>query len=157
LYPGTGALEIIGADGAEGLTVNLPLPPGTGSASYLHAFEEIIPPLTKQFKPEVIVFQSGVDTHHEDPLADLNLTFQVYYELAKRVQQLSSETCKKLAVLLGGGYNSDACIQSYYNIFCGLVGREDFLVESDIPDPDPQQIDFLINALKNRLKEYWKF
>jgi acetoin utilization deacetylase AcuC-like enzyme len=33
--------------------VNLPFPPGTGGASYLKAFEEIVPPITHQFKPEV--------------------------------------------------------------------------------------------------------
>ena len=40
-------MEKIGGDDAEGFTVNLPLPPGTGNESYLKAFNEIIPPLDK--------------------------------------------------------------------------------------------------------------
>jgi len=155
LYPGTGSLETIGREDAAGYTVNLPFPPGTGGTSYLHAFQEVVPPLTKQFKPDIILYQSGVDTHHADPLADLNLTYQTYYHLAKQVAGLSQETCKKLLVLLGGGYNSAACIKSYYNIFCGLVGKQDYLEEEDIPDTDPEGVRTIVSRLKRSLGEYW--
>lgn len=64
-----------GRDDGEEYTVNLPLPPETGSKSYLNAFNELIPPLSQQFKPEIIIYQCGVDTHHSDPLADLCLTY----------------------------------------------------------------------------------
>jgi acetoin utilization deacetylase AcuC-like enzyme len=157
LYPGTGSVETIGREETVGYTVNLPFPPGTGGVSYLQAFEEIVPPITKQFKPEIILYQSGVDTHHADPLADLNLTYQTYYYLAKHVAELSKETCQKLLVLLGGGYNSMTCIKSYYNIFCGLLGIEDFLEEEEIPDTDPKEVQNDIRKLKQNLAEYWKF
>ena len=155
LYPGTGSVEIIGREDTAGYTVNLPFPPGTGGVSYLKAFEEIVPPITRQFKPEVILYQSGVDSHHADPLADLNLTYQTYYHLAKHIAGLSKETCQKLLVLLGGGYNSTACIKSYYNIFCGLLGNEDFLEEEEIPDTDPEQVINTVNQLKQYLSDYW--
>src|SRR5512136_1017661 len=155
LYPGTGSVETIGREDAAGYTVNLPLPPGTGGVSYLKAFEEIVLPITRQFKPEVILYQSGVDSHHADPLADLNLTYQTYYHLAKHVAELSKETCQKLLVLLGGGYNSIACIKSYYNIFCGLLGNKEFLEEEDIPDSDPEAVQHVVTQLKQSLSEYW--
>jgi acetoin utilization deacetylase AcuC-like enzyme len=155
LYPGTGSVETIGREDAAGYTVNLPFPPGTGGASYRMAFEEIVPPITRQFKPDIILYQSGVDTHHADPLADLNLTYQTYYHLAKSVAGLSQETCRKLLVLLGGGYNSVACIKSYYNIFCGLLGNNDFLEEEEIPDTDPEEVHNIILQLKHYLSDYW--
>jgi acetoin utilization deacetylase AcuC-like enzyme len=68
---------------------------------------------------------------------------------------LSKETCQKLLVLLGGGYNSTACIKSYYNIFCGLLGNRDFLDEEEIPDTDPEQVQHTVNQLKHYLSEYW--
>jgi len=157
LYPGTGGVETIGREEAAGYTVNLPFPPGTGGESYLKAFQEIVPPITKQFKPDIILYQSGVDTHHADPLADLNLTYQTYYHLAKNIAALSRETCNKLLVLLGGGYNSTACIKSYYNIFCGFLGKQDFFEEEDIPDLDPQGVQTVINRLKQNLSDYWSF
>jgi len=155
LYPGTGSLEKIGRDKGEGFTVNLPLPPGTGSASYLKAFDEIIPPITKQFKPEVIIYQSGVDTHHSDPLADLNLTYQIYYHLAKRTRELSADTCDKLLVLFGGGYNSSASVISYYNIMCGLLSKEDYMQEKDITDKGVDEVENLVYELKKLLMPHW--
>jgi acetoin utilization protein AcuC len=155
LYPGTGGVETIGREDAAGYTINLPFPPGTGGESYLRAFEEIVPPITRQFMPEIILYQSGVDTHHADPLADLNLAYQTYYHLAKHVKTLSESTCQKLLVLLGGGYNSTACIKSYYNLFCGLLGRQEFLEEAEIPDADPAAVHHAISQLKRSLSDYW--
>jgi acetoin utilization protein AcuC len=155
LYPGTGNVDTLGRDDAAGYTVNLPFPPGTGGSSYLNAFEEIIMPITRQFKPELIVYQSGVDTHHADPLADLNLTYQTYYELAKHISTLSTETCQKLLVLLGGGYNSQACIKSYYNIISGLLGKTEYFEEDPIPDTDAEAVDNAVRVLKNYLRQYW--
>ena len=155
LYPGTGSVETLGRDDAAGYTINLPFPPGTGGMSYLQAFKEIVPPVTRQFKPDVILYQSGVDSHHADPLADLNLTYQTYYHLARQVAELSKETCEKLLVLLGGGYNSVACIKSYYNVFCGLLGKTEYLEEDDIPDSDPGAVRHVVSQLKASLNEYW--
>jgi acetoin utilization protein AcuC len=101
LYPGTGSLNEIGREEGKGFTVNLPLPPGTANKEYIHAFEEIVPPITKQFTPQIIIYQSGVDTHFSDPLGGLCLTFQVYFYLAKRIKELSEETCNRLLVLFG--------------------------------------------------------
>ncbi|MFH1101558.1 MAG: histone deacetylase [Methanobacteriota archaeon] len=156
LYPGTGSLESIGRDEGEGFTVNLPFPPGTSGICYRKAFDEIVPWLTREFKPELIVYQAGVDTHHTDPLADLKLVYQDYYDLAKRVTGLSQETSRKLLVLLGGGYNSDSCLRSYYNIFCALIGREDIEKEPAIEDPNVKQVELLVNDLKKLLHSYWK-
>jgi len=155
LYPGTGSIEKIGRDKGEGYTVNLPLPPGTGDKSYLKAFNEIIPPLTKQFHPEIIIYQCGVDTHHSDPLADLNLTHQTYFHLAQKMMDLSSATCDKLLVLFGGGYNSSASIYSYYNIMCGLLGKKDYLKEEEIKDINAAEIEQLANKLKKHLSSWW--
>ncbi|MGF3554068.1 MAG: histone deacetylase family protein [Thermoplasmatota archaeon] len=155
LYPGTGFINEIGGDNAKGFTVNLPLPPGTTGKSYIEAFKEIVPPLTKQFKPEIIVYQAGVDTHHSDPLADLLLTYQTYYDLAKHMIELSNITCKKLLVLLGGGYNSSTCIISYYNIICGLLDKNDYVKEEEPVDYKSKQVKILVNELKNNLTNYW--
>ncbi len=155
LYPGTGSMEKLGKNSGEGYTVNLPLPPGTGSGSYLNAFNSIIPLLTRQFNPEIIIYQCGVDTHHSDPLADLNLTYQVYYKLAKKMLSLSLPTCNKLLVLFGGGYNSSASIKSYYNIMCGLLGRKDIVMEEDIPDKKAEDVGQLVFELKKLLAPFW--
>lgn len=157
LYPGTGAIDKIGGNIGKGYTINLPLPRKTGTTSYLNAFNNIIPPLTKQFKPELIIYQSGVDTHHSDPLADLSLTYQVYYELGKKMKDLSITTCNKLLVLFGGGYNSLSCVKSYYNIMCGLSDKRKYIKEAEINDIRQEDVQKLIKKLKEKLSSYWNF
>jgi len=157
LYPGTGFMDKTGRDSAEGYTVNLPLPPGTGNKSYLYGFNELIPNLLKQFNPEIIIYQCGVDTHHSDPLANLCLTHQVYYQIAKKMRELSAETCDKLLVLFGGGYNSDASVKSYYNVMCGLLEKDDYLEEKEIEDKKFDEVKELVLELKKILSVYWDF
>ena len=47
------------------------------------------------------------------------------------MMELSENTCNKLLVLFGGGYNSTASIKSYYNIMCGLLNKKDYMKEED--------------------------
>jgi len=155
LYPGTGSIEKIGRDDGEGYTINLPLPPGTGNVSYLKAFNAIVPPLVKQFNPEIIIYQCGVDTHHSDPLADLNLSFQIYYHLARKTKLLSESTCDKLLVLFGGGYNSEASVISYYNIMCGLIDSNNYIKEKATKDNNTEVVEHIIEELKDRLSAFW--
>jgi len=155
LYPGTGSIEKIGRDDGEGYTINLPLPPGTGNVSYLKAFNAIVPPLVKQFNPEIIIYQCGVDTHHSDPLADLNLSFQIYYHLARKTKLLSESTCDKLLVLFGGGYNSEASVISYYNIMCGLIDSNNYIKEEATKDNNTEVVEHIIEELKDRLSAFW--
>jgi len=158
LYPGTGSLEKIGAEKGQGYTINLPLPPHTGSKAYLHAFNQIIPPLIDQFSPEILIYQSGVDTHHTDPLADLDISLQTYYHLAKKIHQLSEQHGQKLLVLLGGGYNSDFCIAAYENIFRGLLSQGKCIQEPDVhKTKNVDIVDTRISNLQNVLKKYWSF
>lgn len=157
LYPGTGSIEKIGVDYAAGYTINLPFPPGTNSNSYLHAFDAIIPDLATQFDPQIIIYQSGVDTHHSDPLADMNLTYQTYYSLAKKIHNISQKTCNKLVVLFGGGYNSDSSVKSYYNIICGLLDYTEYYSEPELSTDISEEIKKNVVQLKHYLHDYWIF
>ena len=62
-----------GGPGAEGTSVNVALPPGTGDGGWLRAFHAVVPPLLREFEPDVLVTQHGCDSHMDDPLAHLML------------------------------------------------------------------------------------
>ena len=156
LYPGTGSIDKIGKNNGEGYTINLPLPPKTSGKSYLYAFESFIPSLLMQFDPEVIIYQCGVDTHHSDPLADLNVTYQTYFRLAQKMRKISSETCNKLLVLFGGGYNSNSSIYSYYNIMSGLLDKKQYVKEEEKKQINQKEIELLVKQLKNIISSWWK-
>src|SRR5664280_3770816 len=70
----TGWASECGRGPAWGTSVNLPVPAGTGDASWLRAFHAVVQAVVRAFGPEVLVTHHGADTHREDPLADLNLT-----------------------------------------------------------------------------------
>jgi acetoin utilization protein AcuC len=103
LWPGTGRAAELGGKGAEGASVNLALPPGTGDQAWLRAFDATVPALLKVFRPQVLVTQCGVDTHREDPLADLALTVDGHRAIYHRLRELAEETANGRWLALGGG------------------------------------------------------
>ena len=68
LFPGTGFPADTGGPDAEGSAVNVALPPGTSDAGWLRAFHAVVPPLLREFAPDVLVTQHGCDSHADDPL-----------------------------------------------------------------------------------------
>ncbi|ONI87158.1 acetoin utilization protein AcuC [Saccharothrix sp. ALI-22-I] len=103
LWPGTGRAAELGGAGAEGTSVNLALPPGTGDQAWLRAFEATVPSLLRAFRPQLLVTQCGVDTHREDPLADLALTVDGHRAIYRRLRELAEETANGRWLALGGG------------------------------------------------------
>lgn len=106
LFPGTGFVHELGTDEAKGLKINFPLPPGTGDSQYARAFRELVPTLIEQFKPEIILMQCGADSHYDDRLTHLNLSTEMYFEVANTIHRLAHKYCNgKLIMFGGGGYN----------------------------------------------------
>jgi acetoin utilization protein AcuC len=103
LFPGTGRPRETGGPGAEGSAANVALPAGTGDAGWLRAFHAIVPPLVRQFRPEVLVSQHGCDTHRLDPLAHLELTIDAQRAAHAAVHALAHETAGGRWLLTGGG------------------------------------------------------
>ena len=94
-YPGTG-----GPDEQGETLLNLPLPAGTGDAGFLAAFETAEEAI-RRFEPELLLVSAGFDAHRDDPLADLELSTEIFGELARRATRLAP----RVAALLEGGYN----------------------------------------------------
>jgi acetoin utilization protein AcuC len=103
LFPGTGFPADLGGPEALGTAVNVALPPGTGDGGWLRAFHAVVPPLLREFRPEVIVSQHGCDTHIEDPLAHLMLTVDGQRAAYLAVHDLAHELCDGRWVATGGG------------------------------------------------------
>ncbi len=100
LFPGTGFEFEIGEGEGEGYSVNLPFPPFTDDEVYTWAFEEVVPPLIRAFRPDVVFTQLGVDTFYNDPLANLQLSLFGFERVVRRLKELSP----KWVALGGGGY-----------------------------------------------------
>jgi acetoin utilization deacetylase AcuC-like enzyme len=123
-YPGSGAVEETGGGEAEGTNVNIPLPAGCGDAEYLKVFEQVIMPLARRFKPQLILVSAGYDGHWADPLAMMELTVSGYGRIAGIIKGLADELCGgRLAFTLEGGYNLNALAASVKATFDVLLGN----------------------------------
>ncbi|MGN6718530.1 MAG: histone deacetylase family protein, partial [Candidatus Binatia bacterium] len=60
-YPGTGAINEVGAGPGEGYTINIPLPAGCSDQEYMQVFQHIVVPAAERFQPEWILVSAGFD------------------------------------------------------------------------------------------------
>ncbi|WP_203973137.1 acetoin utilization protein AcuC [Planotetraspora silvatica] len=100
LFPGTGFPRETGADGTS---VNVALPAGCGDAGWLRAFHAVVPPLLREFAPEVLVTQQGCDSHALDPLAHLMLSLDGQRTAYAELHRLAHETAGGRWIATGGG------------------------------------------------------
>jgi acetoin utilization protein AcuC len=111
LFPGTGLPTDVGRGAAEGTAVNVALPPGTGDDGWLRAFRAVVPGALRAFAPDVLVTQCGCDTHHEDPLANLELSVDGQRQAIGELHQLAHEVAGgKWVAYGGGGYGLVRCV-----------------------------------------------
>jgi acetoin utilization protein AcuC len=103
LFPGTGRPAEAGGPAAEGSAVNVALPAGTGDAEWLRAFHAVVPPLLRQFAPQILVSQHGCDTHWSDPLASLELSIDGQRRAHAALHALAHEVADGRWLLTGGG------------------------------------------------------
>jgi acetoin utilization protein AcuC len=103
LFPGTGFPNDTGGPAAQGTAVNVALPPGTSDAGWLRAFHAVVPPVLREFGPDVLVTQHGCDSHIEDPLAHLMLTVDGQRASYLALHDLAHELCGGRWVATGGG------------------------------------------------------
>ncbi|MFD7247734.1 acetoin utilization protein AcuC [Streptomyces massasporeus] len=125
LFPQTGWPEETGADSAEGSSVNVALPAGTGDAGWLRAFHAVVPELIADFRPQVLVTQHGADTHFEDPLAHLAVSLDAQRAVQVACHDLAHEYADGRWVALGGGGYAvvDVVPRSWTHLVAIAAGR----------------------------------
>ena len=104
-YPGSGSEK---EKGKFNNVLNVPLEAGTTAEEYLNAYENVLRKL-KEFRPEFLLFSAGFDAHIDDPLAQLKLGSEDFYQLTKRALEISKSMCNGNVVsILEGGYDLKA-------------------------------------------------
>ena len=103
VFPGTGSKK------RTDQILNVPLPVGTGAASYLNAFRsQVLPFLTAV---DALIVSAGYDGHEKDPMGLLRLQLSTYTEMASDLKEMGCP----LLFLLEGGYRPDvlaSCVEA---------------------------------------------
>ncbi len=126
-YPGTGALDEVGAGAGRGTTVNVPLPAGCGDRALLAAIDEVLVPVARRFRPRVIVVSAGYDAHWTSAPYVSEIRFHATVaglgEVVRRLRDLADELCGgRAAFVLEGGYDLEglaACVQATFDVLLG--------------------------------------
>jgi acetoin utilization protein AcuC len=161
LYPGTGFVDQIGKGAGTGFNVNIPLPPGTGDATYMHVLNDVFVPLALEFGPEIVIGNGGSDSHFADSLANLSLTVNGFFDISRLIVKVAEKVCDgKIALLVGSGYNPSVLPLCWYALAAGVAGLDSINVKEpyEVPqEPDycKKIVDDTLAELKNSLKKQW--
>ncbi len=128
-YPGTGAADEVGKGPGAGFTVNLPLDAGAVDEDYQLAFEEIVLPILRQFRPDLLLVSAGFDAHERDPLAGMRLSAGAFGAMTAALGGVADECCAgRMALVTEGGYDLRALAASLEASIAALAGSAEAAV-----------------------------
>jgi acetoin utilization deacetylase AcuC-like enzyme len=87
--------------------LDIPLPVGMEDEAYLSTLVDVLPELLNQVKPDIVLYDAGVDPHHEDLLGKLALTDRGLFQRDVEVLQHCVGQGYPVACVIGGGYCKD--------------------------------------------------
>jgi acetoin utilization deacetylase AcuC-like enzyme len=129
--PNSGAITDVGSGAGEGYNINVPLPPGSGVGAYVAAFEQVVAPALRGFRPELILVASGLDASAMDPLASMMMTSDGYRKLTQILLAAARDVSGGRVVACHEGGYSPA-----YVPYCGLAILEEMAgIQSGLADP----------------------
>lgn len=90
-----------------GATLNIPLPPGSGDASFLDACRALVDAV-RRHRAEVLVVSAGWDAHRDDPLSRLDVSTDAFAHVGALLAGLGLPT----VIVQEGGYSLEASVQA---------------------------------------------
>ena len=87
--------------------IDIGLAKGTEDDEYLQTLEQALALAKRQFQPDAIIYDAGVDVHVNDDLGHLHISTEGVYERDKIVFALAEQLGVPIAAVIGGGYQRD--------------------------------------------------
>ncbi len=154
-FPGTGSVDEVGLDAGMGRTINVPLPPGTRDKHYLQAWQQIAVPALHAFQPDIVLISAGYDAHWRDPLVNMQMTTDGFYQLVQETWTTTADLCEgRLVVVLEGGYDLDALALSVENTVLALGGRQIRQHDEEPPPLHPEQDKRITQYLDHAVEQH---
>lgn len=113
-----------GAGAGLGANLNVPLPFGCGDRAYRAAFDEVVAPALREYRPEAIVCAQGADASQFDPNGRMCVSMAGFHAIGERVGAAARELgIASLAVTREGGYARTYAALCHLACLLGLLGR----------------------------------
>ena len=155
-YPGTGAAGEIGQGAGAGFTVNAPIEVGATDNDYRIVFAELVVPVLRQFKPNLILVSAGFDAHERDPLAGMRLTSPAFGAMTTELRRVAEECCDgRIAAIVEGGYDLRALAESMRAAIDALDGSSGPARWPQASTPSARGR-ASVSAARKTLASYWK-
>jgi acetoin utilization deacetylase AcuC-like enzyme len=105
-YPGTGHASETGVGKGAGLTINCPLPAGSGRVEIVAAFRDRLFPALQNYRPQLLLISAGFDSRAGDPLGQFRLADEDFADLTRMLLDFAAGPCAgRVVSILEGGYN----------------------------------------------------
>ncbi|MBM3697401.1 MAG: acetoin utilization protein AcuC, partial [Actinobacteria bacterium] len=83
------------------------------------------------FRPDIIITQDGVDPHHQDPLAHLQVRMATFPRLWCVLHEMADRAADGRWIALGGGgYNVDVLPRAWALLFAEMTGT---VLDDEVP------------------------
>jgi acetoin utilization deacetylase AcuC-like enzyme len=106
--------------------LDIALPVGMEDDAYLQTLGRILPDLLSQVKPDLVLYDAGVDPHVEDELGKLALSDEGLYRRDRLVLASCWQRGIPAAGVIGGGYQRDLDRLAWRHCIMPLVASEFF-------------------------------
>jgi acetoin utilization deacetylase AcuC-like enzyme len=124
-YPGTGMAREVGSEEGAGFTIDVPLQSGAGDGAVRLAFESLLLPVAKAFRPQLVLVSAGYDPQEGDILGGLCYSQDAFQWMAATLAELCLETGAAGPIcFLEGGYVPDMAAKSIVATIKGLQGEK---------------------------------
>jgi acetoin utilization deacetylase AcuC-like enzyme len=104
--------------------LDIPLPDGVTDQAYLKTLTDYLPELLDSFRPDLVLYDAGVDPHHADRLGKLALTDEGLFQRDRYVLQTCVRRGYPVATVVGGGYDKDVSALAYRHILLYRAANE---------------------------------
>ena len=105
-YPGTGDPARTGAGEGRGYNVNVHLDCGADDDAIIAAFERVLLPAARRFRPDLVLVSAGFDSRRDDLLGCFDVSDAGFTRLTQIVCALADAYCDgRVVSVLEGGYS----------------------------------------------------
>jgi acetoin utilization deacetylase AcuC-like enzyme len=89
-------------------SLDIDVEPGTADREYMRLLSGALPAMLSRFRPQLVLYDAGVDVWEGDQLGHLKLTVGGIYERDRYVIETCVRAGVPVACVIGGGYDRDA-------------------------------------------------